>query len=77
MMPMTQPQAQALLKKLIQAKDKEDLQKIVSANISQCDSTFFAELNRTVAQYRAKNDESSASKLKELGDFMARLRFMI
>jgi hypothetical protein len=30
-----------------------------------------------VEQFRARNDEASARKLKEVGDFMARLRFMI
>ena len=28
-------------------------------------------------RFRARGDESSARKLKEVGDFMARLRFMI
>jgi hypothetical protein len=74
---MTHQEAQQLLKKLIQAKDKDKLQRIVSINVSQCDSVFFAELEGMVEQYRAKGDESSARKLKELGDFMARLRFMI
>jgi hypothetical protein len=74
---MTHQEAQQLLKQLTQAKDKDELQQIVSINVSQCDGVFFAELEAMVAQYRAKGDESSARKLKELGDFMARLRFMI
>lgn len=74
---MTHQQARALLKKIVQAKDKDELQQIISNNVSQCDGVFFAELEALAAQYRAKNDESSARKLKEVGDFMARLRFMI
>ena len=74
---MTHQEAQELLKELIRAKDKDELQQIVSINVSQCDGVFFAELEALVEQYRAKGDESSARKLKELGDFMARLRFMI
>lgn len=74
---MTHQEAQQLLKKLIQAKDKDELQRIVSINVSQCDGVFFAELESLVEQYRDKGDEASARKLKELGDFMARLRFMI
>jgi hypothetical protein len=74
---MTHQEAQELLKKIIQAKDKDDLQQIVSTNVSRCDGVFFAELEGVVEQFQAQGDESSARKLKELGDFMARLRFMI
>ena len=74
---MTHQEAQTLIKEIIQAKDKEELQNIISLNVSRCDGVFFAELENTVEQFRAKNDESSARKLKELGDYMARLRFMI
>ena len=74
---MTHQEAQTLIKEIIRAKDKEELQNIISLNVSRCDGVFFAELENTVEQFRAKNDESSARKLKELGDYMARLRFMI
>ncbi len=74
---MTYQQAQALLKKIIRAKDKDELQGVISNNISACDGIFFAELEAKVEHFRATGDESSAHKLKELGDYMARLRFMI
>ena len=74
---MTHQQAKALVKKIIQAKDKDELQKIIGENSSACDGVFFAELEAVVEQFRAKGDEASARKLKEVGDFMARLRFMI
>ncbi len=74
---MTHQQARALVKKIIQAKDRAELQKIIGDNISACDGVFFAELEAVVEQFRARGDESSARKLKEVGDFMARLRFMI
>ncbi len=76
-MSMTHQQAQALIKQIIEAKDKDELRQIISDNISWCDGVFFAELEAVVEQFRANNDESSARKLKEVGDFMARLRFMI
>ena len=41
---MTHQQAQALVKRIIQAKDKDALQKIIGDNISACDGLFFAEL---------------------------------
>lgn len=74
---MTHQQARALIKEIIQARDKDELQRIISKNVSRCDGVFFAELEAVVEQFRARNDESSARKLKEVGDFMARLRFMI
>jgi hypothetical protein len=74
---MTHQQAQELVKKIIRAKDRDELQKIISDNVSACDGVFFAELEGMVEQFRARNDEASARKLKEVGDFMARLRFMI
>lgn len=74
---MTYQQARTLLKKLINAKDKDELQKVISNNVSSCDGVFFAELEATVEQFRARGDEASAQKLKALGDYMARLRFVI
>jgi hypothetical protein len=74
---MTYQQARALLKKIVEAKDKDELQQIISNNISLCDGVFFAELEAMVETFHSRGDESSARKLKELGDYMARLRFMI
>ncbi len=74
---MTHQQAQDLVRKIIRARDRDELQKIISDNVSTCDGVFFAELEAMVEQFRARNDETSARKLKEVGDFMARLRFMI
>ncbi len=74
---MTHQEARNLLKKIIQAKDRDELQRVISNNISRCDGIFFAELEVMVEQFRAKRDLDSAHKLKDVGDFMARLRFMI
>jgi hypothetical protein len=74
---MTHQQAQALLMKIVRAKDRDELQQVIANNISSCDGVFFAELEAMVEQFRARGDEVSADKLKELGDYMARLRFMI
>lgn len=77
MMPMTHQQARELIKKIIQAKDQAELQQIISDNISWCDGVFFAELDTAVEEFLARHDEASARKLKQVGDLMARLRFMI
>lgn len=74
---MTYQQARSLLKKLIEARNKDELQQIISLHLSACDGVFFAELEGLVEQFRSRGDEASAQKLKALGDYMARLRFMI
>jgi hypothetical protein len=76
-MAMTHQEAQALVRKIIKARDRDELQKLIGDHISACDGVFFAELEGVVEQFQARNDEASARKLKEVGDFMARLRFMI
>lgn len=74
---MTIQEAQKLLRKISSAKNGAELNKIVAANIMWCDGIFFAELDKLVTEFKRRGDESSASKLKGLGDHMARLRFMI
>lgn len=76
-MAMTIQDARQLLRKLIQAKNADELQTIVSQNVMWCDGVFFAELDGMVDHYKKRGDEQSAKKLRDLGDYMARLRFMI
>jgi hypothetical protein len=45
--------------------------------ISVCDDVFFSVLSEIVKQMRAQGDEVNARKLQQMGDVMARLRFMI
>lgn len=70
-------QVRSLLRQLVSAKDGETLKKLVAENIMLCDGVFFAELEALTAEFQRRGDEASARKLKELGNFMARLRFMI
>ncbi len=75
--PMSINAAHDLLKKIIHAKDGDALHKVISNNVMWCDGVFFAELDKMVDEFKTRGDENSAAKLKEVGDFMARLRFMI
>ncbi len=70
-------QARDLLKKLIKAQNGDELKKLVADNVMWCDGVFFAELDGMVDEFKRRGDDGSAQKLKDLGDFMARLRFMI
>jgi len=75
--PLTVQAAHELLRKIINAKDGDELQKVIANNIMWCDAVFFSELEEMIAEFKKRGDESSAAKLKEVGDYMARLRFMI
>ena len=75
--PMTVQVAHKILRKIITAKDGDELQKVIANNIMWCDGVFFAELEGLIAEFKERGDESSAAKLKEVGDYMARLRFLI
>ena len=74
---MTEEQAHDIIRQLASAESKEELQKLIGRYISVCDDVFFRVLSDTVDQMREGGDEANARKLKEMGDMMARLRFLI
>jgi hypothetical protein len=74
---MTEEQAHDIIRQLAAADSKEELQKLIGRYISVCDDVFFRVLSDTVDQMRQDGDEADARKLQEMGDMMARLRFLI
>ena len=74
---MTEEQAHDIIRQLASAESKEELQKLIGRYISVCDDVFFRVLSDTVEQMREGDDEANARKLQEMGDMMARLRFLI
>lgn len=74
---MTEEQAHDIIRQLAAAESKEELQKLIGRYISVCDDVFFRVLSDTVEQMREAGDEANARKLQEMGDMMARLRFLI
>jgi hypothetical protein len=74
---MTEEQARDIIRQLASAENREDLQKLIGEYISTCDDVFFSVLSDTVEQMREQGDEVNARKLQEMGNAMARLRFMI
>jgi trans-2-enoyl-CoA reductase len=74
---MIEEQARDIIRQLASAESKEELQKLIGQYISACDDVFFSVLSETVEHMRAQGDEVNAHKLKEMGDAMARLRFLI
>ena len=74
---MTEEQAHDIIRQLASAQDKEELQKLMGQYISVCDDVFFRVLSDTAEQMRQQGNEVNARKLQEVGDAMARLRFLI
>jgi len=74
---MTEEQAHDMIRQLASAENKKELQKLMGQYVSVCDDVFFRVLSDTVEQMRRQGDEENARKLHEMGDVMARLRFMI
>ncbi len=74
---MTEEQARDIIRQLASAESKEELQRLIGRYISMCDDVFFSVLSDVVGQMRKQGDEANARKLQEMGDVMARLRFMI
>ena len=74
---MTHQAAQKLLRKIVNAKDGKELERVISTNIHACDGVFFAQLDDLVEEYKRRGDTYSAEQLRQVGDYMARLRFMI
>ena len=74
---MTEDQAHDIIRQIASAESRKELQKLIGEYISVCDDVFFRVLSDSVQQMRDQGDEDNAHKLQEMGDAMARLRFMI
>ena len=74
---MTVQEANKLLRRIVNAKDGDELKNVISRNVHVCDGVFFAQLDELVEEYKKRGDTQSAAQLKQVGDYMARLRFMI
>lgn len=74
---MTVQEADKLLRRIVNAQNGDELKTIISNNVHACDGVFFAQLDELVEEYKRRGDERSAEQLKQVGDYMARLRFMI
>ena len=74
---MTYDESIALIKELMAAKSKEDLQLKMGENMTRVDSTFFSAVNQVTAKLRAQGKTEAAQALTSISDSLARLRFMI
>lgn len=74
---MTEEQARDIIRQLAAAQNKEELQKLIGQYVSVCDDVFFSVLSDIVKEMHTQGDEVNARKLQEMGNVMARLRFLI
>lgn len=74
---MTDEESIALIKQLMAAKTTEELQEKMGEQMSRVDGAFFNVLNQVVTRLRAQGKTDAAQHLTNIGDALARLRFMI
>jgi len=74
---MTQEQALQLVGQLLQAKTRDELQKLIGDNVSKLDHTFFAVINEQAKQLEAEGKPEQAKQLTQLGATMLKMRFLI
>ncbi len=74
---MTNQEALELIRQLLKAKDDQELEQLVSLNLSRVDGTFFSVLNKSVAQLLKENKPEIAEALESLGDRMLRMKTLI
>ena len=73
---MTQDEAITLIKKLLLAKDQEELQKLIGIHLPQMDNTFFAVLTEAAEVESARNPAVGA-RLTSLAQTLLPLRTLI
>ncbi len=74
---MTNQEALELIRQLLKAKDDQELEQLVSLNLSRVDGAFFSVLNKSVAQLQKENKPEIAEALESLGDRMLRMKTLI
>jgi hypothetical protein len=74
---MTYQESYALIKELMAVKTKDELQDKMGENMGRVDGTFFTVVDAVSARLRAQGKADAANHLGQIGDALARLRFMI
>jgi hypothetical protein len=74
---MTQQEALDLIRKLLKAKDQDELMKLVSLYLPTVDATFFQTAEAAARQLERENKPAIATALRELTDRMLRMKTLI
>ena len=74
---MTQQEALDLIRKLLKAKDEDELVQLISLHLSSLDSVFFSTADAAVRQLERDGKPSAANALRGLTDRMLRMKTLI
>jgi len=74
---MTYQESYALIKELMAVKTKDELQDKMGEHMGRVDGTFFTVVGEITARLRTQGKVDAADHLNQIGDALARLRFMI
>jgi beta-xylosidase len=74
---MTQQEALDLIKKLLKAKDEDELVQLVSLHLSSVDGVFFSTADAAVRQLERDGKAGAANALRALTDRMLRMKTLI
>ncbi len=74
---MTQQEALELIRKLLKAKNEDELMELVSLNLPALDGVFFSTADAAVRQLERDGKPSAANALRGLTDRMLRMKTLI
>lgn len=76
-MAMNEEQALYLVRRLLKAKDEEELSNLISMSLPMIDGTFFGVLEASARQLEREGKPHIAKALRGLGDRMLRMKTLI
>jgi len=74
---VTQQEALDLIRKLLKAKDQDELMQLVSLYLPTVDATFFQTAELAAQQLERENKPAIAASLRSLTDHMLRMKTLI
>jgi hypothetical protein len=74
---MSPEEAIDLIRKMLKAKNDEELTQLISLNLSKFDGVFFGVLNQSIEQLKQEGKPSIATALESLGGTILRMRMLI
>lgn len=74
---MTQQEAVDLIRKLLKARDEDEVMQLVSLYLPSVDGTFFSTAEAAIRQLEDAGKQSAAVALRSLSDRMLRMKTLI
>lgn len=74
---MTQQEAVDLIRKLLKARNEDEVMQLVSLYLPSVDGTFFSTAEAAIRQLEGAGKQSAAVALRSLSDRMLRMKTLI